>query len=71
MIHGTFEDVYKIMPHFCAYIEVINSGSIASLEEIFIHRCGYFYSFQNVVVIFVVSSNVVVIFAVFPKYNNF
>ena len=46
MIHGTFEDVYKAMPHPCADIEVINPGSIASLEEIFIHRRGYFCSFQ-------------------------
>jgi hypothetical protein len=29
MIHGTFEDVYKAMPHPCADIKVINPGSIA------------------------------------------
>ena len=29
-------------------------------------RCGYFCSFGNIVVIFVVSPNMVVIFAVFP-----
>ena len=32
MIHGTFEDAYKAMPQYCADIEVINPGSIASLE---------------------------------------
>jgi len=34
-------------------------------------RHGYFYSFENIVVIFVVSSNVVVIFAVFPLFKWF
>src|SRR5436309_16055391 len=37
------------------------------LEEIFICGRGYFCSFENLMVIFVVSRNVVVIFAVFPK----
>jgi len=42
------------------------------LEEIFIRGRGYFCSFENLMVIFVVSSNVVVIFAVFPfKYLDF
>ena len=36
------------------------------MEEIFICGRGYFCSFENLMVIFVVSSNVVVIFAVFP-----